>query len=88
MPALDLYPNPVQDQVVMLRMDQPGRSDGSAIVTIYDGEGRRAMTTTLPFQNGLLHAALELSPDLTSGVYFVKVQAGEVSRIGRLVIQR
>lgn len=88
MPVLDLYPNPVQDHVVILRMDQPGRPSGSASVTIHDGAGRRVMATTLPFQNGLLQTALELPPEMTSGVYFVTVQAGEGRRMGRLVIGR
>ncbi len=55
---------------------------------VFDSFGKRAMTATLPVQDGYLNTALELAPDMAAGLYMVNVTAGDNTRTERLVIQR
>lgn len=83
-----MYPNPNRGDQLFLNMS--GIDEEVSIVTmdIFDLFGKRAMSATLPVQDGSLNTALELAPEMAAGMYLVTLTAGERTRTERLVIQR
>jgi len=83
-----MYPNPNRGDQLFLNMSGLNAAVSIVTVEIYDGFGKRALTATLPVQDGFLNTALELSPDMAAGLYMVNVTAGDITKTERLVIQR
>jgi Secretion system C-terminal sorting domain len=87
-PTVVLYPNPVYERQVRLRMDHLTEVDQPVTVDIYDTFGKRAMTATLPVQDGYVNDMIKLSGDMAAGMYMVNITAGNTVKTERLVIQR
>jgi hypothetical protein len=83
-----MYPNPNRGDQLFLNMTSFDQRVSIVTVDIYDSFGKRAMSATLPVQDGMLNTVLDLSPDMAAGLYMVNVSAGEITRTERLVIQR
>ena len=83
-----MYPNPNRGDQLFVNMSGFATTVGIVTVEMYDGFGKRAMTATLPVQDGFLNTVLELSPDMAAGLYMVHVTAGDVTNTERLMIQR
>ena len=83
-----MYPNPNRGDQLFLNMSGLDATVSIVTVEIFDGLGKRAMTATLPVQDGMLNTALALTPDMAAGLYMVHVTAGDITKTERLVIQR
>ena len=83
-----MYPNPNRGDQLFVNMTGFDVTVGLVTVEIHDGFGKRAVTATLPVQDGTLNTALALPTDMAAGLYMVHVTAGELTKTERLVIQR
>jgi hypothetical protein len=75
------YPNPTTG---LLNLDWVAEKAGSALVTIYNGQGKVAYSWETPSAAGLNQSVHDLS-FLASGIYFVTVQTSTVVQTRRFV---
>jgi hypothetical protein len=82
--ALQLFPNPASGFVTVLFRSETG---SNAVFELMDLTGRRLKDWNVSAAEGENQLQLEL-PVLTDGVYLLKVQAGGLQKVVRLVVRR
>lgn len=82
---ITLYPNPNNGEEVYLSM---GAVDADVVqLDLYDLNGKRVQSHTVPVQDGMVNTAVALEGRLSSGVYVVTIVSGTRTHVDRLVIQ-
>ncbi|MBS1978368.1 MAG: PKD domain-containing protein [Bacteroidetes bacterium] len=79
----DPYPNPTSGTV---RIDWVEEGPGTAVISVYDNQGKRAYRWETPCQAGLNQTVHDLS-FLTSGLYVVIVETSQSRKVMRFVRQ-
>ncbi|MBL7983480.1 MAG: T9SS type A sorting domain-containing protein, partial [Flavobacteriales bacterium] len=83
-----MYPNPNNGGELFFNMSKLDASVNTVSLDIFDTFGKRAMTATLPVQDGLVSDVIELGSHMAAGLYMVNITAGTTVTTERLVIQR
>ena len=83
-----LYPNPTDGEQVRLIFGSGDPMAERISVDMYDPSGRVVLTRTLPATDGFVDQMLDLGMVITSGLYTVRVTAGESVTTQRLVVVR
>jgi hypothetical protein len=73
---------------VNISISEVDESVTTIAVDMFDLQGRRVMTSTIPTQGGMVNTLMDLQGSLTTGVYMVNITVGEKIMTRRLVIQR
>lgn len=81
---LGTYPNPVREQAT-LRYAVPERQD--VTIHLYDVLGQKVRTVTAGSQEGRLTVRIDVS-DLSSGMYMLRLKAGDQVRTQRMTVVR
>lgn len=81
---LETYPNPARSQVTV-RYAVPERQQ--VTITVYDVFGRRLRTVVDDEQQGQQEVTMSVS-ELSSGTYFLRLEAGGTTRTQRLTVVR
>jgi hypothetical protein len=79
------YPNPFNPSTI-ISFSIPSRSFVS--LRIFDLIGRRVATLINEYQNAGTHFATFNATNLSSGIYFYRLQAGSFSETKKLVLQK
>jgi hypothetical protein len=81
---LNIYPNPASDKIqVSLQLEE----DANLGILIFNKDGNEVISLSPEnAEKGLYSRTIDVS-DLPEGLYILKVNAGEKSAIGRLIIQ-
>jgi hypothetical protein len=82
MPAI--YPNPSNG---LFNVSAGGLNADNATVTVYNSVGQLLHTSVRPVNKGTISTEISLSA-ATSGIYFVKIEAGDKSVVNKLVISK
>ncbi|MCB0769392.1 MAG: T9SS type A sorting domain-containing protein, partial [Flavobacteriales bacterium] len=85
---LTAYPNPNSGEQLNINLTEVGRDVTAIGVEFYDLHGRKVFTEMVPTAAGTFNTTLELSGDLSNGVYLMRVTAGANIKTERIVIQR
>jgi hypothetical protein len=80
--TVEVYPNPA-DKNFNVRFYSPSYSTGK--ISIKDVSGRSVYEDRLNVQSGL--NAIEINQSFSQGIYIVRVQVGDKSYVGKLVIR-
>ena len=81
--ALNLYPNPVQDE---LNIDYDTKSAEHVRITLLDITGREVATIADKTTTGAQHASYNTST-LAKGLYMARIQSGEETAVRKVEIQ-
>ncbi|HQV75495.1 MAG TPA: T9SS type A sorting domain-containing protein [Flavobacteriales bacterium] len=88
-PALTAYPNPNRGDLIMINITNVGNMVDRVGVEFFDLYGKKVISSTIPAQEGAFTTGLDLSSgSLSSGVYLMRVTAGDYVTTERIVIQR
>ncbi|QQR85309.1 MAG: T9SS type A sorting domain-containing protein [Flavobacteriales bacterium] len=85
-PHLSLYPNPVKDDLVFIRIEGLGTDIEAADITVHDATGKSVITARVPLADGTLNHVLEFGSSLGEGLYLVQVRTGTEVFTQRLVV--
>ena len=85
--AFNVYPNPTTGQFT-IDLQLSDKINGTAKVQIIDITGRSVHTGNEVITNGALQKKLTISSSLASGVYMLKLTAGNNSYLARLIYQK
>lgn len=83
----ETFPNPARRQVTVRYAVPEGAESGDVTLRIYDLVGRQVQSVAAAAEAGRHEARLAVG-DLTSGVYFLRLQAGNTVRTQRLTVVR
>lgn len=84
---LALWPNPTADGAFDLRWSGLPEDLSTVELAVIDLSGRVMVQQQLPVADGLLTGRITPDAALTSGLYFVRLTAGELQRTERLVVR-
>lgn len=84
MPLFKIYPNPVQDRLLIT---WPAQKAGSAEIRIIDLNGRQVKGQRMAVQNGTNQLQMQVG-GLTPGVYFLQIQQGNQLVTRKLTIAK
>lgn len=84
---LALWPNPTADGAFDLRWSGLPEDASTVELAVIDLSGRVMQQEQLPVADGLLTARIAPGTPLSSGLYFVRLTAGELQRTERLVVR-
>jgi hypothetical protein len=87
-PELTLFPNPTNGDELNITLIDMDPELTSVSLDITDLFGKQVMSTTLPLQDGDMNTVVSLSHDLSVGLYFLTITAGEQVFNERLMIAR
>ncbi len=83
----ETFPNPVRRQVTVRYAVPEGSESGTVTLRLYDVLGRQVQSVPAPAGAGRHEVRLAVD-DLTSGVYFLRLQAGDTVQTRRLTVVR
>ncbi|MBK9176047.1 MAG: T9SS type A sorting domain-containing protein [Flavobacteriales bacterium] len=81
---VNLYPNPTADK---LNIDYVGMADGAVAITVLDAMGREVLATRQSIIEGPMTFGLPL-PDLSNGLYVLRIQDRDRLHQQRFIIER
>jgi len=84
--SFGLYPNPTATKNVTLLYDLKNNATDNNVVTVYSLSGAKVYETKITNNSGFYNKELNLS-SLSSGMYIVKLTAGNATATQKLVIQ-
>ena len=84
---LQLWPNPVRDGRVNLRLEGITDADQRITVDVYDAFGKRVMAQQFANSGSLFSTALDLRSDMAAGLYIVSVTVNDRTFVKRLSVQ-
>jgi len=87
-PELLVYPNPTNGDQLRINLSGADPELITATLDLTDLFGKRVMTATLPLREGEVNMELSLNRDLSVGLYFLTITAGEQVFNERLTIAR
>jgi hypothetical protein len=80
---LNLYPNPTAND---LKLDYAAKADGNLRITVIDGLGHQVLNTNQAVSSGTSTFSLAL-PDLSNGMYVLRIHDGEEDHQLRFQVQ-
>jgi len=83
---LQLWPNPVRDGRVTLRIEGITDADQRITVDVYDAFGKRVLAEQYANSGALFNAALDLGRDMAAGLYTVHVTINDRTYVKRLSV--
>ena len=86
--AFRMWPNP--NNGAQLNVNLSGVEEGTSTVSmdVFDLSGKRIIARTLAVQGGFVSQVVDLNGEISTGMYMVKVTAGDQVYTERLVIQK
>jgi len=83
-----MWPNP--NNGAQLNVNLSGVEEGTNTVSmdVFDLSGKRIITRTLAVQDGFVNQVVDLNGEISTGMYMVKMTAGEQVYTERLMIQK
>ncbi|MBS1583634.1 MAG: T9SS type A sorting domain-containing protein, partial [Bacteroidetes bacterium] len=85
---LKLWPNPNNGEQLYVTVSGLDATLTTVTLDVMDLTGQRVMGTTVPVADGALNTTLRLEDRMSSGIYLLRVTAGEASFTQRLVVQK
>jgi hypothetical protein len=85
--GLNMWPNPNRGDQVNISISEVPASVTTIAVDMFDLQGRRVMTRTIPTQGGMVKTLMDLQGNLGTGLYMVNITVGEKIFSKRLMIQ-
>jgi hypothetical protein len=83
---VQLWPNPVRDGRVNLRIDALVDAEQRISVDVYDLFGKRVLARSFGNSGPVFNTVLELNGDLASGVYLVNITINDRTVTKRLSV--
>jgi len=88
-PVLTAFPNPNSGEHLMINLTHVGQGVDRVWVEFFDLYGKKVISSTIPAQEGAFTTDLDLSSgSLSSGIYLMRVTAGDYVTTERIVVQR
>ena len=87
-PAFAVFPNPNDGSSVAVRVSDLGPATTNAVLEVIDGQGRLVSSRGLPVQAGLVDRTIAFDQPLPTGLYLVRLTAGDRVLTERLVVRR
>ena len=85
--SIALYPNPNRTGVVILHIEGLEKDQRTVLIEVHDGEGRIVHQESAVAIGGVLHHGMDLSKQVSQGLYVVEAITGGRRYLQRLVIQ-
>ncbi|MBX2984279.1 MAG: T9SS type A sorting domain-containing protein [Flavobacteriales bacterium] len=85
--SVALFPNPNRTGLVTLHIEGLAKDASTVLVEVHDAAGRRVYQATVPTVGGTLDHRMDLSGQVSQGLYMVKASVGVQRYLQRLVIQ-
>ncbi|MBK6944839.1 MAG: T9SS type A sorting domain-containing protein [Flavobacteriales bacterium] len=85
---LNLWPNPNQGDQLFMTLNIADPFINTVSMDIFDLSGKRMIARTVGIQDGVLNTTIDLNGELASGMYMVKITAGDEVFTQRVVIQK
>ncbi len=83
-----MWPNPNNGDVMNMNLRVADPFINTVSMDIFDLSGKRMIARTVAMQNGVVNTTIELQGELASGMYMVKITAGDEVFTQRVVIQK
>ena len=83
---IELWPNPVRDGIVNLRVDGIADADQRITVDIYDAFGKKVVAQQYANSGSLFNTVLNLDGGLAAGVYMVNITINDRTSLKRLTV--
>lgn len=85
--SVALFPNPNRTGLVTLHIEGLAKDASTVLVEVHDAAGRRVYQATVPTVGGTLDHRMDLSGQVSQGLYMVKASVGVQRYLQRLAIQ-
>jgi hypothetical protein len=85
--SIALFPNPNRTGLVTLHIEGLAKDASAVLIEVHDAAGRRVYQGTALALGGILDHRMDLSNQVSQGLYMVKAIAGDQRYLQRLVIQ-
>ncbi len=86
--AFLMWPNPNNGAQLNVTLSGVAEDMNTVSLDIFDLSGKRIITRTLGVQDGFVNQVVDLNGEISTGMYMVKVTAGDQVYTERLVIQK
>ena len=83
---IELWPNPVRDGIVNLRVDGIADAEQRIAVDIYDAFGKKVVAQQYANSGSLFNTTLNLDGGLAAGVYMVNITINDRTSLKRLTV--
>ncbi len=83
---ISLWPNPVRDGIVNLRVDGIADADQRITVDIYDAFGKKVVAQQYANSGSLFNTVLNLDGGMAAGVYMVNITINDRTSLKRLTV--
>ncbi|MBK9273311.1 MAG: lamin tail domain-containing protein [Flavobacteriales bacterium] len=87
-PAFAVFPNPNDGNSLAIRLSDLGATTTNAVLDVIDGQGRLVLSTGLAVQAGRVERTIAMDQQLPTGLYVVRLTAGDRVLTERLVVRR